>query len=54
MMYLYLIILLLVIVGCFIFEPYLDAFYDYRENFHIILWYNWRGKRNYINLVGSQ
>jgi hypothetical protein len=37
-----------------IFSPYLDFFKDYRGKYHIIIWYFWKGERNYINLLGSQ
>jgi len=53
MIYLFIIIILLAI--CYvIFEPYLDIFEDYKGDFHIILWYNGKTERNYINLLGSQ
>lgn len=53
MIYLFIIVVLLAI--CYvIFEPYLDIFEDYRGDPHIILWYNGKTERKYINLLGSQ
>lgn len=36
-----------------IYKPYLDIFRDYRDQLHIILWYDWCGNRKYINLLGG-
>lgn len=37
-----------------VFEPFIDSFDDYRGEHHIILWYNHKGKRKFINLIGNQ
>ena len=36
---------LLIIGGFFYFQPWLD-----RENEQYILWYNWKGKRNFLKI----
>jgi hypothetical protein len=47
------ILVLLIILG--ICDPYIDCFYDYRGEYHIILWYNdFEGQRKYINIIGNQ
>ena len=46
------ILIILVIIG--IYDPYIDCFYDYRGKYHIILWYNFKGQRKYINIIGNQ
>lgn len=32
----------------------MDIFYDYRNQFHIVLWYTFKGQRKFINIVGDQ
>lgn len=35
------------------FNPYIDIYYDYRNNLHIVFWYSYRNKRNYVNILGG-
>lgn len=49
-----LIILIFLTILYIIYEPYLDFFKDYRGKYHIILWYNNKGERSYINIIGNQ
>jgi len=50
--------LIIIILGLLliinIYNPYIDCFYDYRGEYHIILWYNYKGERKYINIIGNQ
>jgi len=48
------ILLLVLILIKNIYNPYLDCFYDYRGEYHIILWYDWGKERKYINIIGNQ
>jgi len=51
MMYL---ILILILVVLLVLQPYLDIYSDYKNETHIILWYNsFTGKRKYFNIKGS-
>lgn len=51
----YLIILTIIFVSIYIiYEPFIDIFEDYRGESHIVLWYNSKGERKFINIVGSQ
>lgn len=50
------IILIILAILCILFvliNPYIDIFKDYRGKIHIILWYNYKNKRKYIDLRGS-
>lgn len=51
------IIFLLILLALFIiYSPYLDIYKDYRDKYHIILWYNSYKKdkkREYINIIGD-
>jgi len=49
----YLAIALIIIIGLIYFNPYIDIFKDYRNRLRIILWYNWKNKRNHIDLNGE-
>ena len=53
MMYL-LIITIIILILFIIFDPFIDIFKDYKGEYHIILWYNHKGKRKSINLIGNQ
>lgn len=47
--------ILLIILLIFYFRPWIDIYTDYKEIKHIVLWYtNFKGKRMFINLIGSQ
>ena len=51
----YLIILVIILIIIYkLYNPFIDIFEDYRGEKHIILWYNGKNKREYINIVGSQ
>jgi hypothetical protein len=49
-----LLIIILLIILYKIYDPYIDIFNDYRKEYHVILWYNHKGKRKFINIVGNQ
>ena len=53
-MILLIILTILLVVIYKVYDPYIDIFDDYREEYHIILWYNHKGKRKFINIVGNQ
>jgi hypothetical protein len=48
------VILVLILLIKNIYDPYIDYFYDYRGEYHIILWYNSNGERKYVNIIGDQ
>ena len=48
-------ILFLIILLFIIFQPWVDVYNDSNGINHIVLWYtNLKGKRMFINLIGSQ
>lgn len=51
-----LLIIIIIVLGLIllIFNPYIDIFKDYREKYHMIFWYSYKGKRKYISIIGSQ
>lgn len=53
MIYFLMIIIFLISIYT-IYEPYIDIFKDYRNEYHVILWYNQGNKRKFINLIGDQ
>ena len=54
MIYLVIFIVFFIIIFYKIYDPFVDMFEDYRGEKHIILWYNYKGKRKSINIIGSQ
>lgn len=51
----YLIIFIIIFTILYsIYDPFIDIFEDYRGEKHIMLWYNKKGKRKFINIIGSQ
>ena len=49
----FLLVILLLFI-CIIFDLYIDVFKDYRNEYHVILWYSYKKKRKYVNLIGGQ
>ena len=49
-----LILALLILLFMSIYSPFIDIFKDYTGKNHIIIWYNYKGKRNFIDLLGGQ
>ena len=50
-----LILFLLILTTLIIyFNIYVDIFRDYRDKLHIIIWYTYKDRRKYIDLIGSQ
>lgn len=48
----FLLIIFVFILYC---RPYIDYFKDYRNKTHLLIWYfNFKGERKYIDLIGSQ
>ena len=50
----FIIIIIVLLLIKYIYDPYIDCFCDYRGEYHIILWYNFEGQRKYINIIGNQ
>lgn len=53
-MILILILFCSVILALIYFNPYIDFFNDYRGNTHIVIWYDFKNKRKFIDLTGDQ
>lgn len=50
----FIILFILLLILYIYYNSYIDIFKDYRGKYHIILWYDYKGKRKFINLLGSQ
>ncbi len=48
------ILFIILVIGIYKFNPFIDIFQDYRGKFHIVLWYTFKNGRKYINIVGDQ
>lgn len=49
-----LLLLILIFILYLIYDPFIDIFTDFRGEYHIILWYNYKGERRFINIIGEQ
>jgi hypothetical protein len=47
------IIIIFILILIWYFQPWVDYYKDYRGTKHLVLWYNWKGFRNFYDFSGD-